>query len=338
MSVLTPTNFETLTYNMPNWSTILNTNWQSLNTYMAKFNILWDGSATDAMSIKWDAASGKWVATVAGDMLKSTYDINNSGIVDKAESLDDGTNTATAAQVAGHLTDTNNPHSVTAAQIGLGNVTNDAQLKRSAGDINTFTEKTTLSSTDVLLIEDSGASYAKKKVQIGNLPAGSGGSTTFTGLIDTPTSYTGQAGNVVAVKATEDGVEFVAATGTGDMTKAVYDTNNSGVVDNSEKLNGMTAFSIQTISGTNIDWNVSVNAKITLSANTTLTFTAPAKPSHLFLEVVQDATGGWTLTLPTIKWQDGVVPTLPTAANSISIISLIYDGTNYLGEYGVNYG
>lgn len=41
----------------------------------------------------------------------------------------------TAAQAgaapASHVTDTNNPHGVTAAQVGLGNVTNDAQVKRS---------------------------------------------------------------------------------------------------------------------------------------------------------------------------------------------------------------
>ena len=35
-----------------------------------------------------------------GDMLKSTYDIDNDGIVDKAESVDDGAgNSATAAEV-----------------------------------------------------------------------------------------------------------------------------------------------------------------------------------------------------------------------------------------------
>ena len=64
MTVLTPTNFETLTYNMPNWSAILNSNWQALNTDMARFNLLWDDTATDAIGIKYDATSGKWVASV----------------------------------------------------------------------------------------------------------------------------------------------------------------------------------------------------------------------------------------------------------------------------------
>jgi pectin methylesterase-like acyl-CoA thioesterase len=45
-------------------------------------------------------------------------------------------------------------------------------LTRGAADINSFTEKATPVSADVLLIEDSADSYNKKKVQVGNLPGG----------------------------------------------------------------------------------------------------------------------------------------------------------------------
>jgi len=155
---------------------------------------------------------------------------------------------------------------------------------------------------------------------------------------DYPVSQTPAANTIPVADADGKLNDWVTASGVGDMTKAVYDTNDNGIVDNSEKLNGMTAFSLQNITGTNIDWNVATYAKITLSANTTLTFTAPNQPAHLTLEVIQDSTGGYTLTFPTIKWQDGVVPTLPTVANSISIISLIYDGTDYLGVAGTNFG
>jgi hypothetical protein len=61
---------------------------------------------------------------------------------------------------------------VTKTQVGLSDVTNDAQLKRAALDFATFTEKVTPVSADILLIEDSAASGAKKKVQVGNLPGG----------------------------------------------------------------------------------------------------------------------------------------------------------------------
>jgi len=62
-----------------------------------------------------------------------------------------------------------NPHQVTAAQVGLGSVTNDAQLLRSANDFNTFAQKTTVSGADIILIEDSEAAGVKKYVTVSDL-------------------------------------------------------------------------------------------------------------------------------------------------------------------------
>lgn len=53
----------------------------------------------------------------------------------------------------------------------IKNVTDDAQLKREAGDINTFDEKTPLVDDDIILIEDSALSYAKKKAKVSSLLA-----------------------------------------------------------------------------------------------------------------------------------------------------------------------
>lgn len=68
-----------------------------------------------------------------------------------------------------------NPHEVTKTQVGLGSVTDAPQLLRSANDFSLFSEKATVSGTDILLIEDSEDSGNKKKVQIANLPGGGGG-------------------------------------------------------------------------------------------------------------------------------------------------------------------
>jgi hypothetical protein len=63
-------------------------------------------------------------------------------------------------------------------------------LKSGAGDFNTYPEKLTPVAADILLLEDSAASYAKKKVQVGNLPgpssaeANATGDTTTTSLTD----------------------------------------------------------------------------------------------------------------------------------------------------------
>lgn len=68
-----------------------------------------------------------------------------------------------------HLIDYENPHQVTKTQVGLPNVTNDSQLKRSADDFAAFDAKTSLSPDDVLLIEDSDDAGNKKKITIATI-------------------------------------------------------------------------------------------------------------------------------------------------------------------------
>jgi len=58
---------------------------------------------------------------------------------------------------------------ITKSDVGLTNVTDDSQLKRSAGDINTFTEKLLPVEDDILLLEDSEDSLNKKKIKISNI-------------------------------------------------------------------------------------------------------------------------------------------------------------------------
>src|SRR5690349_17554840 len=74
---------------------------------------------------------------------------------------------AAAAQldVDTHEADTANPHAVTSTQVGLGNVSNDAQLKRVAGDIQSFSLQTPIGA-DLLLMERSGSSYAKASATV----------------------------------------------------------------------------------------------------------------------------------------------------------------------------
>lgn len=54
-----------------------------------------------------------------------------------------------------------------------------------------------------------------------DISASAGGATAFTDLTDVPASYTGQAGKVVAVNATETGLEFIAASGAGVPTGVI---------------------------------------------------------------------------------------------------------------------
>jgi len=87
-------------------------------------------------------------------------------------------------------------------------------------------------------------------------------------------------------------------------------------------------------SGTSItlNWNNGNLQKITMTGNCTFTFTAPAAPSRLALELVQNGTGGYTATWPAaVKWSGGAAPTLTsTATTGTDLVSCLYDGTNYL--------
>lgn len=55
---------------------------------------------------------------------------------------------------------------LTKSHIGLGNVTDDAQLKRTAGDFQAFTQKITPEAGDSVLIEDGSDGNNKKRVDI----------------------------------------------------------------------------------------------------------------------------------------------------------------------------
>lgn len=80
-----------------------------------------------------------------------------------------------------------------------------------------------------------------------------------------------------------------------------------------------------------VDWGDGNIQAITLTSNTTLTFTAPPKPGPITLIVKQDSTGSRTLTFPSgINWLGAALPTLGASANQVTI----YKG----GYYGSTYG
>lgn len=56
----------------------------------------------------------------------------------------------------------------------------------------------------------------------------------------------------------------------------------------------------------------------TLTGNVTYTFDNPASPGDSFtIFVIQDGTGGHTVTWPTVEWDGGTEPTQTTAANAV---------------------
>jgi hypothetical protein len=104
-----------------------------------------------------------------------------------------------------------------------------------------------------------------------------------------------------------------------------------------------------TYSGSTISWNPTqgLNAAITLTQNSTLSFTAaPPVGSYGTVVLTQDATGSRTITLPTITNVTNKVlgststttVALSTAASSKDILNFYYDGTIVYWNIGQGYG
>lgn len=81
-----------------------------------------------------------------------------------------------------------------------------------------------------------------------------------------------------------------------------------------------------------LSWNDGNSQKCTLTGNVTFTFTNPVAGSWYSLELVQDATGGRSITFPSsVRWtNNSVAPTLDTTANRFTLITLYYTGSVYL--------
>lgn len=104
-----------------------------------------------------------------------------------------------------------------------------------------------------------------------------------------------------------------------DVGVAEFDNGNSGAAKN-------------------IDWSNGVTQKVTLTANCTFTMSNPQASFTYVFKVIQDAVGSRTATWPAnVKWPSGVAPIITTTATRYDLITLYYDGTNYLGAYTQNY-
>lgn len=73
--------------------------------------------------------------------------------------------------------------------------------------------------------------------------------------------------------------------------------------------------------------------RITLTANCTLTFPTATAGASFTLTLVQDGTGSRTITWPgSVKWANGVAPTLSTGAGKVDRLSFLCDdGSTWAG-------
>lgn len=89
-----------------------------------------------------------------------------------------------------------------------------------------------------------------------------------------------------------------------------------------------------------VNWDNGVIQKLSLgsaSGNVTLTLSNPIEGATYRLFVTQGATAR-TLTWPaSVKWINGQAPILSTTNGDIDIVDLYWDGTNYFGDWELDY-
>ncbi|GAG86044.1 unnamed protein product, partial [marine sediment metagenome] len=181
---------------------------------------------------------------------------------------------------------------------------------------------------------------------------GGAGVIEFTGLIDTPSAYTDQAGKVPAVNGGESALEFIDA---GDVAKVGTPVDNQvGVWTGDGTIEGESdltfdgdvlsvigqALSAQpstlTPAGTTqtVDFDDGNGQVIDLgsaSGNVTLTLSNPESGASYFIKFIQGATARTVILPSTVLLPDGSAPntlTISTTDNAIDSLTLYYDGTN----------
>lgn len=213
---------------------------------------------------------------------------------------------AASSSLTSHTGNKSNPHGVTAAQVGLGNVNNTADADKpvstaQSSAISTAKEEAVASANDytdgkiadlinsapstldtlgeIATAMEENADVVEAlneaigtKANVSDIPDVIN-NLTSTATTDALSAYQG--------KVLNDKISTIntslASKGSGDMLKSVYDTDGDGIVDNAEKVNGFT-----------VGVNVPANAKFTDTVYTHPTYTA--KSSGLY-KVTVDGTG-----------------------------------------------
>jgi hypothetical protein len=140
----------------------------------------------------------------------------------------------------------------------------------------------------------------------------------------------------VDLEVTTGSVKVKVATGTEfEFTSATLNCNQNTITEVSQLTGAFFGNEVDAgNSGTadTIDWSVGPVYKSTLTGNCTYTFTAPAQHKWVQLRMIQDGTGGRTVTWPaSVKWANGAQPLWVTTAAAVNIATFWYDGTNYYG-------
>lgn len=143
---------------------------------------------------------------------------------------------------------------------------------------------------------------------------------------------------------------------TGDLdTTKVVDPDSAQEVENKTLINPIIAKILGATSGAQfpqvagefdngnsgtsitIDWSKGDRQLLTLTGNCTISYSNRIKGQTVTLRIVEDGTGGRTVTLPTSKWANGSPGSFTTTASAINLLVVYYDGTNNLTQLSAGF-
>lgn len=146
----------------------------------------------------------------------------------------------------------------------------------------------------------------------------------LTGAPTTVSSFTNDAG-------------YITDDGNGDLTITNSTIQSSGDtidlddivrfnVGYKEDINALTSSASITV-----DASTAPVHTVTLATNATFTISNMVAGQSIMIIITQDGTGSRTGTFSSVKFPGGA-PTLSTGVGDIDVVSVFYDGTNYLGN------
>ena len=194
-----------------------------------------------------------------------------------------------------------------------------------SADGTTWTETAPTGANRFKVSKDNGLTY-NSPVMLVTGPTGGTGATGPTGAASTVTGPTGATGPAGASVTGPTG-----PTGPTGSTEVVNDTTPQLGGDLDCQANGI-YFTIYSLTGTEVNITNGNHQKKTLAANVTFTYVTPAGGTIINISIYQDASTAYTITWPTTRWADNLLPDLTTLGGLVNVC-LKYDGTCWSGSW-----
>lgn len=169
----------------------------------------------------------------------------------------------------------------------------------------------------------------------------SGDTLTITGTAQ-DFAYSSLTGAPTTISSFTNDSGYITDNGNGDLTITNSTITSSGdTID----LDDIVRFNVgykEDINALSSSASISVDAttapvhSVTLGHNATFTISNMVSGQSIMIIITQDGTGSRTGSFTSVKFPGGA-PTLSTGAGDIDVVSVFYDGTNYLGNIAQDY-